>query len=126
MLKDFFSKPEIGDFNIKGMVGKRLIPVLAKFNGFLSGTARLYAIKPSSNANDYTKEELKMFTTFVTDSLKKGVIHSNAMSQLILFAEADIMSGAVGILTFADATVVDEVPILRQQLNTDKIVELVM
>lgn len=126
MMSDVFSKPGIVSLNIKGMIGKPLIPVLAKFKGFLSGQDRLYAIKPSSNANDYTKEELRMFSAFVTDSLKKGIIHSNAMSRLILFAEADISTGAVGMLTFADATVADEIPTLLQQLNTDRIVELVM
>lgn len=126
MLADFFSKPGIVRLNIKGMIGRRLIPVLSKFKGFLSGAARLYAIKPSSNANDYTKEELKMFTAFVTDSLRKGVIHSNAMSRLILFAEADVSTGAVGTLTFADADIADEVPTLLQQLNSDRIIELVI
>lgn len=126
MLTDIFSKPGIVSINIKGMIGKPLIPVLAKFKAFLAGTSRLYAIKPSSNKEDYTSDELKMFSTFITDSLKKGVIHSKFMSQLVLFAEADAVTGKVGAITFADAVVINELSALQQQLGTDRIVELVM
>lgn len=124
MLAEMFTKTGIVCLDCKGQIGKPLIPVLAQFKGFIGGTARLYVIKPSANAHDYAAAELKTFSSCVIDAFKKGVVHTKALSQLLLFTEVDQVTGKVVTFQFADTHVIENLLDLKSRLDIDRIVEI--
>lgn len=108
----------------RGQVGKLLIPVLAQFKGFIGGMARLYVIKPSATVHDYAAAELKTFLACVIDAFKKGIVHTKAMSQLLLLTEVDQVMDKVVTFQFADTHVVERLLGLKPRLDVDLIVEI--